>query len=258
MKSLFKAAGLFSPQWWLLLVLTVLFVGMTTRLGYWQLGRAQLRERIDAEQRESAAKPPLRPEEITSGLSGNPPLYRRLEVEGHWLEAWTVYLNRPQNGRPGFWVLTPLKLHNGVVLLVQRGWAPRDPVLPDKPPVVKPRPDQESVQGSWVEPPSHLMELEKTEHAPAGFPRVRQNLALDEYERQTGLKIAAVMRQTSDNDDGLTRDWPSLASKAPMNRGYAFQWFALGLAGALYFLWFQVIRKIRNARNKQNKPSDVE
>lgn len=249
MKSLFKANGLFSLQWWVLLVLTVLFVGLTSKLGYWQLGRAQLRERIDTEQLHSEAKPPLQAEEIAS-LTGNPPLFRRLDVEGRWMEEWTIYLNRPHNGRPGFWVLTPLEMHNGLVLLVQRGWAPRDPVLPDKPPEIKPRPGWERIQGSWIEPPSHLMELEQAHSADAEFPRVRQNLALETYERQTRLKIAAVVRQTGDVDDGLARDWPSLASKAPMNRGYAFQWFALGLAAIFYFLWFQVFRKIRHARHK--------
>jgi surfeit locus 1 family protein len=83
---------------------------------------------------------------------------------------------------------------------------------------------------------------------------VRQNLALDEYQRETGLKIAGVLRQTGDTGDGLVRDWSSIASKAPMNRGYAFQWFALSLVGAVYFVWFQIYRKIRNARSQQVQP----
>lgn len=255
MKSIQRDTGIFSPQWWLLLGLALLFVAVTARLGFWQLGRAQLREGIAAEQQLSAALPPLTVDELRALPQGERPLYRRLDVEGRWLEQWTVFLNRPQDGRPGFWVMTPLELRNGKVLLVQRGWAPRDPVLPDKPPQLKPRPAEERVQGNWIDPPSHLMELDGSQAARAEFPRVRQNLALDEYRRQTGLDIAAVMRQTGDSGDGLVRNWPAIASKAPMNRGYAFQWFALSLAGVVYFVWFQIFRKMRNARSKQSERS---
>lgn len=251
MKSSTRDTGIFSLQWWLLLLLTLAFIALTARLGFWQLGRAQLREQIDAEQHESAAKPPLTADAVSALPAGEKPLYRRLDVEGRWLEQWTVFLNRPQNGRPGFWVMTPLALRDGRVLLVQRGWAPRDPVLPEKPPELAPRSGWERVQGQWAEPPSHLMELEQAHTARAEFPRVRQNLVLDEYRRQTGLDITAVMRQSADNGDGLVRDWPDIASKAPMNRGYAFQWFALSAVGAVYFLWFQIFRKMRNARSKQ-------
>jgi surfeit locus 1 family protein len=251
MKSWIRPTGLFSLQWWLLLLLTLLFIGITAKLGYWQLSRAQLRESIDAEQRASADKPPLNERAIRAVPAGQQALYQPLDVEGRWMEDWTVFLNRPQNGRPGFWVMTPLDLGDGLVLLVQRGWAPRDPVLPDKAPEIRPRPGPERVQGNWITPPSPLMELEQEKPSRAKFQRVRQNLVLETYERETGLKVAAVMRQTGDNGDGLVRDWPAIASKAPMNRGYAFQWFALSLVGALYFVWFQIYRKIRNARSKQ-------
>ncbi len=257
MKSSSGANGLFSFQWWLLLVLTLLFIAITARLGYWQLGRAQLRESMDAEQRDSASRPPLTADELAALAPGASPLYRRVAVDGRWLQQWTIFLNRPQDGRPGFWVMTPLALDNGLVLLVQRGWAPRDPVLPDKAPDMKPGPATERVQGTWVAPPSPLMELAPAQTARAEFPRVRQNLAWDEYQRQTGLNIAGVLRQTGSSDDGLIRDWPAIASKAPMNRGYAFQWFALSAVGALYFVWFQIFRKIRNARSKQAGPPAV-
>lgn len=243
-----KASRLFSAQWWLILLLTLAFIAVTAKLGFWQLGRAQLREQIDAEQQESATFTPLTADALRALPPDAKPLYRRVALEGHWLESWTVFLNRPQNGRPGFWVMTPLELPNGLVVLVQRGWAQRDPVDPNKAPELKPRPASEPVRGQWIEPPSNLMELAQPEAEPTQYARVRQNLVLEDYQRQTGLRIAAVVRQEGDSSDGLVRDWPSIASKAPMNRGYAFQWFALSAVGALYFIWFQVIRKIRHAR----------
>jgi surfeit locus 1 family protein len=150
------------------------------------------------------------------------------------------------NGQAGFWVMTPLRLDSGSVVLVQRGWAPRDPVLPNKAPTLKEAPDRVQVSGQWISPPSRLMELDSGTSAPdTSFSQVRQNLDLAQYERETGLKIRAVMRQNSTADDGLSRDWPSLASRAQTNRGYAFQWFAMAVVGLLLFLWFQVFRKRR-------------
>jgi surfeit locus 1 family protein len=91
------------------------------------------------------------------------------------------------------------------------------------------------------------MELGSTANAPdTSFSQVRQNLDLAQFERETGLKIRAVMRQNSAADDGLLRDWPNLASRAQSNRGYAFQWFAMSAVGVLLFLWFQVFRKRRS------------
>jgi surfeit locus 1 family protein len=243
----FAQSAMFSRQWWLLLLLTVLFVGVTSSLGFWQLDRAHLREQIEAEQTSNAALPALSNVQLDNLAPDSQLLYRNLALEGAWLSQWSVYLNRPMNGQAGFWVMTPLRLDSGSVVLVQRGWAPRDPVLPNKPPTVKTSADRVQVQGQWISPPSRLMELDGGTNAPdTSFSQVRQNLDVVQYERETGLKIRAVMRQNSTADDGLSRDWPSLASRAQTNRGYAFQWFAMSVVGLLLFLWFQVFRKRRS------------
>lgn len=237
---------MFGRQWWLLLLFTVVFVGATCGLGFWQLGRAHLREQIEAEQARNAALPALNNEQLEHLATDSQLLYRNLALEGNWLSQWSVYLNRPMQGQAGFWVMTPLQLESGSVVLVQRGWAPRDPVLPNKAPTVKSVPDRVQVSGQWISPPSRLMELDSANSTPdTSFSQVRQNLDLVQYERETGLQIRAVMRQNSAADDGLSRDWPNLASRAQTNRGYAFQWFAMAAVGLFLFLWFQVFRKRR-------------
>ena len=237
---------MFNRTWWLLLLLTVLFVGVTSSLGFWQLGRAHLREQMEAEQASNAALPALSNLQLENLPQDSQLLYRNLTLEGVWLSPWSVYLNRPMHGQAGFWVMTPLRLDSGSVVLVQRGWAPRDPVSPNKAPALKAAPDHVQVSGQWIAPPSRLMELTSATSAPdTSFSQVRQNLDLAQYERETGLKIRAVMRQHSAADDGLSRDWPNLVSRAQTNRGYAFQWFAMAAVGVMLFLWFQVVRKRR-------------
>ncbi len=248
---------MFTRQWWLLLVLTVLFVGVTSSLGFWQLGRAHLREQLEADQSRAAELPALTEAQLAQLAPTAEYLNRNLSLHGTWLPQWSVFLNRPMHGQAGFWVMTPLQLESGLTVLVQRGWASRDPVLPNKPPTLKDDSERVQLSGQWIAPPSRLMELESETSGPdTSFVQVRQNLDLAQYERQTGLKIRLVMRQHSAADDGLSRDWPNLASKAQTNRGYAFQWFAMAFVGALLFLWFQVFRLRRSANDSVASSTD--
>jgi len=235
---------MFTRQWWILLLLTALFVCVTSGLGFWQLGRAQLREQIEVDQARNLALPALDEAALLKLARNEQLIHRRLSLQGDWLPQWSVFLNRPMNGQAGFWVMTPLQLESGAVVLVQRGWAPRDPINPNQAPALQSSSSSVQVSGQWVAPPSRLMELgSETSQPDTSFTQVRQNLDLAQYERETGLQIRAVVRQNSEADDGLSRAWPSLASKAQTNRGYAFQWFAIAAAGLMLFLWFQVIRK---------------
>ncbi|NDC10815.1 MAG: SURF1 family protein, partial [Oxalobacteraceae bacterium] len=106
----FVQSAMFSRQWWLLLLLTVVFVGVTCGLGFWQLSRAHLREQIEAEQTRNAALPALNNAQLEHLATDSQLLYRNLALEGHWLSQWSVYLNRPMHGQAGFWVMTPLQL----------------------------------------------------------------------------------------------------------------------------------------------------
>lgn len=242
---------MFTRPWWILLLLTALFVCITCGLGFWQLGRAQLREQIEADQARNLALPELTEAALLKLARDVQLIHRRLSLRGEWLLQWSVFLNRPMHGQAGFWVMTPLKLEGGAVVLVQRGWAPRDPINPNQAPALQSVSQSVQISGQWITPPSRLMELGRESSQPdTSFTQVRQNLDLSQYERETGLQIRAVVRQSSEADDGLSRDWPSLASKAQTNRGYAFQWFAIAAAGLILFLWFQVIRKRRIGSEK--------
>jgi len=242
---------MFTRPWWILLLLTALFVCITCGLGFWQLGRAQLREQIEADQARNLALPELTEAALLKLARDEQLIHRRLSLRGEWLPQWSGFLNRPKHGQAGFWVMTPLKLEGGAVVLVQRGWAPRDPINPNQAPALQSVSQSLQISGQWITPPSRLMELGRESSQPdTSFTQVRQNLDLSQYERETGLQIRAVVRQSSEADDGLSRDWPSLASKAQTNRGYAFQWFAIAAAGLILFLWFQVIRKRRIGSEK--------
>jgi surfeit locus 1 family protein len=124
-----KNSRLQSVLWFLL---ALVCVGITCSLGFWQLGRAQTKLDWQAEITQKGQMPVLEgsflgsPQDTAGNRAGL--LHRPIQLEGEWLDKYTVYLdNRQMNARPGFYVMTPFKVQTtGAVVLVQRGWVGRD------------------------------------------------------------------------------------------------------------------------------------
>ncbi len=250
MRFRFTSQSIFSPHWWLLLVAALSMSALTTSLGFWQLNRAQFKEAAFAKEQAQAALPPVTSNDLIQGMNKAQGLQRLVDVEGEWLAQWTVFLNnRTMQSQPGFWVLTPLKLKSGEVILVQRGWAPRDRTFSDKLPPIHTPTGRVRVQGRWVQEPSRMIELAQPPSLGLDtkvFQSLRQNLTIQELEKDTGLKVLATVMEVAPPSDGLVRNWPTIISGSDKNRAYALQWFALAALSAGLFLWFQIIQKIRH------------
>jgi surfeit locus 1 family protein len=238
---------MFSKTWFGILLVTLLVSGITARLGFWQLGRAQTKETLNAITEARKSDPALRNEDWTAQPVPDAWLQRRVELEGQWLAQYTVYLdNRTMKSQTGFYVLTPFQLANGPVLLVQRGWVARDRARSDVLPPLQTPQGKLSLQGKVVHSPSKLMELGASAQTQQGFNVIRQNIDIEEFGLETKLSLLATVQQTNDAGDGLVREWPQSISGADKNRGYAFQWFALSALALILFAWFQVWKKIKN------------
>lgn len=95
-------------------------------LGTWQLERRQWKEDLIAARDAALAAPPV-------DLPGNADTARGLEFHrvratGTFLHDRELFLNATERSRgsAGYLVLTPLRLASGAVVLVERGWIPRD------------------------------------------------------------------------------------------------------------------------------------
>lgn len=226
---------------WMLLAATVAGMALTLSLGRWQLSRAHQKEAIMASIAQRGAMPVLNSADL---LTGDDVRYRRAELVGEWVPGKAVYLdNRQMYGQPGFYLVAPLRLAGRAqVVLVQRGWVPRN--INDRsqvPPIVLP-PGPVHVRGTIVPPPAKLYSFGADE---GGL--IRQNIALDAFARETGLPLLPMSLQESAPDvpDGLKRDWPQVDEGIYRHYGYAGQWalFAL-MMGGLY-VWFQWLRPRR-------------
>ncbi len=98
-----------------------------------------------------------------------------------------------------------------------------------------------SVEGRIAPPPSRLFEL-----GAEGQGAIRQNLDLDAFGRETGLRLRPLSVQQTDAAgapaDGLLRRWPAPAVDVHKHYGYAFQWFALASLISGLYVWFQLVR----------------
>jgi surfeit locus 1 family protein len=219
----------------------------TARLGVWQLGRAAEKEALQLKLEARSGLPALTAE----GLAQDPERvkeqeHRRVHLRGEWIASATVFLeNRQMNGRPGFYVLTPLRLEGrSDAVMVQRGWAPRDLLDRRAVPQVGSPAGTVDVLGKLALPPSKMYELGESEPG-----RIRQNVELAEFSREIGVPLRPLSVMQADSPatagDGLLREWymPSLGLQK--HHGYAFQWFALSALITGLYVWFQLIRPRR-------------
>jgi surfeit locus 1 family protein len=220
----------------LITLATVAVALLTARLGLWQLSRAAQKNALQAAIEQQARQPVLDalPNDASATLH-----HRRVQLQGRWSAAHTVYLdNRQMNGRPGFFVITPLVLADGRAVLVQRGWLPRNADertrIDDAPPAA----GEMRIEGRIAPPPARLFEFEG---ADAG--RIRQNLDVDAFARETALRLLPLsVLQMGPSGDKLQREWPAPATGVAKHHGYAFQWFGLSALVVILYVWFQLIQ----------------
>jgi len=241
-------------RFWLITGAAMAAVAATAALGRWQLDRAAQKQALQMAMDDRMRLPAIDGRALAALRTPDEQeavLHRQVQLRGHWLAQHTVYLdNRQMGGRQGFFVLTPLQLENSpAVVLVQRGWVPRD--FQDRTalaPVQTP-PGGVELVGRVAATPARLLELEGGDNG-SGASRIRQNLELVAFRAETGLPLVDVsVLQTGANGEGLLRQWPAVSLGVDKHHGYAFQWFGLsGLIATLY-VWFQLVRRIFRPRS---------
>ncbi|MGE8317411.1 MAG: SURF1 family protein [Comamonas sp.] len=246
-------------RWLLVTIAALVALAVTASLGFWQLRRAAEKEQWQAQLDAQAALPALDGRSLAAG-AGDPAalLHRRVVVQGEWLAGHTVFLdNRQMQGRPGFYVVTPLRLAgtpvagSATVVLVQRGWVPRNFEDRNALPAVPTPAGPVQLAGRVADQPSRLWEFSSAGEGNegAGASPIRQNLHVDAFAREIGQRLSPfTVVQTDAAADGLLRDWPVVGTGVEKHYGYAFQWFGLCGLIAILYVWFQIVRRILRRR----------
>jgi cytochrome oxidase assembly protein ShyY1 len=219
--------------WPALIILVVMAI--TVRLGFWQRDRAHQKEALNAQivafeqapvQRVGAA--PIALKDIN---------FHRVMARGTFMPEWVVYLdNRPYMDQPGFYVVMPLKLADGGVVLVNRGWLPRN--LSDRTGIAPYDTPAGEVEIDGVARPNASLAFELGHGGSAAHEKIRQNLDVAAYAAETGLPLQPfVIQQQNDTRDRLVRDWPAPTLGVDTNYGYMLQWWGMAAAALGFGLY---------------------
>lgn len=212
--------------------LLVMVVGIL--LGNWQTRRAAEKIAIENAIVERSVQAALN---LNKPFSQNDIEYRRISAEGSFVANWPIYLdNRPYQGKAGFTLLMPLRLSNSdSVVLVARGWFPRDAAERTKLPVIPVPEAPVQIEGTARNTAGRVLQLGQATTLQPGA--IVQNLEPAEFARVSKLPLQNfIIEQSSDTGDGLVRDWPRPSGGVDKHRGYAFQWYALAATALVFFL----------------------
>jgi len=220
---------------WIPFLAAVIAAVIGLAVGEWQTRGAAEKEAIEAKLSAREAAPPMRV--VPSIQKIEDVEYRRVALEGEFVDAWTVFLdNRPYKGSAGMVVLTPMKLTGSDMhLLVARGWVKRDIADRTKVPAITTPEGSVEVTGVARRNVGKVLQL----GSPAVLePRaIVQNVDAADFARAAKLKMLPfIIEQTTEMQDGLVRDWPRPSTGVEKHRGYAFQWYALAVTALLFFV----------------------
>ncbi|WP_158815678.1 SURF1 family protein [Methylocapsa sp. S129] len=217
-------------------------------LGFWQLDRLAWKENLIAEVQARVAAPPVEapPEADWAKLAPNDYEYRHVRLSGVYELGRQVFVFRAldnPHGRfsgPGYLVLTPLRLADGPVVIVNRGFIPNDQ---------KARFAAQSDKASGETVVTGLMRASepRTWFTPPDDAAHGQWFTRDPGAIAAALKLERAAPFTIDADaTGSPGDLPQGGETIlafPNNHlGYAFTWFGMALALAGVFCAYAVTR----------------
>ncbi|MEU8246401.1 SURF1 family protein [Nonomuraea sp. NPDC048916] len=131
---------LLTPRWIALHIVVLLVIPAFVFLGQWQFGRFEERSANSDRVTANLSAPPVPVESLAGQEIDQDDRYRTVTASGTYDPAHGLLVRRrPQEGRPGYFVLTPLTLADGRAVLVNRGWV-KAGATADSPPEVPPPP----------------------------------------------------------------------------------------------------------------------
>lgn len=228
----------FSASPWFLL-LTLAGVALFVQLGRWQWHRAEFKRALAAQFVQGTAPPTPLGERSLAQLQR----YARLYVEGQYDGAHQFLLdNLSRDGRAGYEVLTPFRLTDGRVALVNRGWLPASGDRRQLPDISLPPPAAGSTRLAVRYDHLPVTGLAMGRAAPPPGPQWPKLTSFPtSTELATTLGAALEDGQLlleADDPAGYRRDWQPASSSFPPERhqAYAIQWWGLAALAAVLFV----------------------
>jgi cytochrome oxidase assembly protein ShyY1 len=240
-------AWTFRPAAWSVLG-TVAGCALTVHLGLWQLHRGAEKQALDRQYAAAAQQPPLDLDTGPVPAAGIAAV--SAAAGGQYLADRQLLLDdQVRDGVPGYHVWTPLRLHGGRLLIVNRGWVPQGADRRQLPALPAP-PGELELRGLWRALPEPGIRLGGAAcdpaHPPAQWPlSVLYPTAADLACFYGEPVLAGELLLAPQAEGGFVREWKVSGTGFPPVRHYAYaaQWFALALTLLALFIKLNLKRK---------------
>jgi surfeit locus 1 family protein len=215
-----------------------LALGLLLTLGVWQLRRLEWKESQIARIETRVRAAPVEVPPAGDWASAEDYDYLHVRAVGRFdlsssVKVFTQAPSGTPDRRPGFFILMPLRLANGGVLLVNRGFVAQSTTSDD---AWRRKPNDTMEITGWLRAPQS-----RNAFTPADDPGKGQWFTSDPVKiaATLGLADAAPFLLQQENqpglDDGLFRSVPDAADIPNNHLSYAVTWF--GLAAALLIVY---------------------
>lgn len=227
----------FTRRWAGYLALTILFAVICSGLGMWQIARRSeaLAEIAKVDANFDAAPVPIADALHNLDAFQESQKWMPVVATGTYLaEDELLARNRPLAANPGFEVLTPLRLADGSVFVVDRGWVPTgdDQDAPDSVPAA---PEGQVTVVSRLkagEPSLAGRTASGNQIATINLHDIAKRLGASTYTGAYGLMAT---------EDPAPAQRPVAVTRPVTDEGphlsYAFQWFVFGLLAFIGLAW---------------------
>lgn len=230
---------LLRPRWLAFHLVVVVGILLMVNFGFWQLRRLDERQAFNAVIEERYDAPPvpledlLRPDTDPADVA-----WRPVTASGEYLaDDGLLLVNRSQSGRAGVDPVVPLRLEDGRILLVNRGFIP---LADDTPPV-----PAANVELTGRLRPSQERRLGQLSDPAAGVLREAQRLDLERLAPQFDGELVPMYVDLIESRPAEQPGLPQPVAAPVLGEGnhlsYAAQWFIFSIAVGVG--WVLAIRR---------------
>lgn len=219
---------LLTPKW---ILVTLICFGMLPAfqaLSNWQWHRLSDRQVINVQIQEQINKEPVDLSEILIVGSESKTVpsdiqWRKVEMTGTWMQPDQVLVRKKSlESNLGLWVVTPLRLTDGTVVMINRGWTPAADSAIDSPVVA-------AVPNGEIEVLGRLRDVQnRTSPAPTDLPEGQVDRIVPmEIVPSTATLSNAYVEMTASRPESKTseiRTLPDPEVTEGAHRSYALQW----------------------------------
>lgn len=208
-------------------------------LGTWQTIRLEWKEGLIAQLENARAGKPLTIADLPNTAEAYAPLrFRFAEISGNFLNAHELHMAaRYHNGQLGYHLFTPLKLTDGRLLMVNRGWIPTFA----KEQEMRPETLAKKVRGLKV---MIRTQRDRNQFTPINQPEdnIWFGRDVDEMHAATGLNLLPVTVDVVGEQEKNIYPVPSNGELKLRNDhlSYAVTWFGIAIGWAVMFrMWLK-------------------